>query len=1291
MSKMSFLGGFLTPPVKSEESADMSNKDHPSSATISKPPTEKSTSFYNAFSGVKSMVSSYSTSRTSVEPPLNKRKSSSFKAMESLLQRFRLQSPPNHLGMIIAFNEKLLTPYPAEDFCFSWHRVRGQHFEDIRSYNDISLNSHSWYPPTADDLGSVILLHCEDTAGFGLSRQLTSAPIYADDSFTNRVENVIEQNKLLERVVISSSNVSYRSSARDKNLTEENSNSDDSDGSGNIFPLRDFEVGGSIAVNSEGILLREKGTKDCGLHIDSTNFLSLTCVHPCSFLVELPLYYASKCNDNQCSDPLAPISSIHDLMSVSALRPSLEWLGEPEGELFSNLEEIIDPEENPLDKSLEDLVGMHEENFDALFSSICLQISCRDRMTRDLLVLSIRCLAGHVPALDSPSSDTEVVPFSESLPHRLDLLPWRSGSYGFASNGGVDTPSGVSAQNEACHEENVMNVCEYDQEPVFHPLPEQTPPQNHDEHEPHHHSFKPTSHEISGETNDLIASLQQVNKSLLDENSWNNERLEEQDKIIIQLKAILSENGINWNKVDHINQNNSANKLSWADDTSDCDESAHNVTLNVEHRNGIEHDDGHACRAEVNSECACKLNGRDVNNALGIRSFVDKFSCCDKCWALLLQQQHICEGVDEKYLKVLKLLQDNSAEQVPQNDKNACVELEDALLSLINKEKYDLKISTRELSEGCESQDDAGGSWAQAASEVERLATDLCINVNRDFDCNAKETFLSLLGDLKRNSMELSTRIEENMQMADASSGETSFSDASRELQSKVKALSEQLAEKEESYQKKCTEFAEKQDGLTESVSVLQAKCDKVEEARRLAEQAAEELRREMAALQDQREALEAKVEELEQRKESDAAGKAKREGEERARLKKEISHLKEMAVSQEKERGFKEAALARIRSDYDSLSSRHQELKTQYDMLSAQCERDKREAKAEFDKLSYELSQSQNTVKVMEARITGLQSETLSLTDERQSLKRQKSAFDSSRSQIAQLRGQLVESDQSAQATRALLEETSSLNERLKKEKSDIAIELEKSNKLLAKKTARIEELKDRMQVMENEIASSDKVKNSFRKENARLKEATKKMKEDSDTAKRLRPLYNQQLSMIADGQSRIVDLESALCDMTTARNEFVSLSSALEIKTGSLQKTLRATELLCERQGMCGEDSYGTCVVLADTLEAVNKRVSQLEAELSEAKSAEPFELKKLNFMVSKLKGEKNHYESKAKSLSKDLQRKLLAGTPLQRELGKMTARLEEVENERNAYRDAMVLACETYSQKEVSYWFG
>jgi hypothetical protein len=57
----------------------------------------------------------------------------------------------------------------------------------------------------------------------------------------------------------------------------------------------------------------------------------------------------------------------------------------------------------------------------------------------------------------------------------------------------------------------------------------------------------------------------------------------------------------------------------------------------------------------------------------------------------------------------------------------------------------------------------------------------------------------------------------------------------------------------------------------------------------------------------------------------------------------------------------------------------------------------------------------------------------------------------------------------------------------------------------------------------------------------------------------------------------------------------------------------------------------------------------------------------------------------------LSKDLQRKLLAGTPLQRELGKITARLEEVENERNAYRDAMVLACETYSTKEVSSWFG
>jgi hypothetical protein len=53
-------------------------------------------------------------------------------------------------------------------------------------------------------------------------------------------------------------------------------------------------------------------------------------------------------------------------------------------------------------------------------------------------------------------------------------------------------------------------------------------------------------------------------------------------------------------------------------------------------------------------------------------------------------------------------------------------------------------------------------------------------------------------------------------------------------------------------------------------------------------------------------------------------------------------------------------------------------------------------------------------------------------------------------------------------------------------------------------------------------------------------------------------------------------------------------------------------------------------------------------------------------------------------AKSLSKDLQRKLLAGTPLQRELGRVTQRLEEVRSHCLSCRvplapiDLIVLAC-------------
>lgn len=55
----------------------------------------------------------------------------------------------------------------------------------------------------------------------------------------------------------------------------------------------------------------------------------------------------------------------------------------------------------------------------------------------------------------------------------------------------------------------------------------------------------------------------------------------------------------------------------------------------------------------------------------------------------------------------------------------------------------------------------------------------------------------------------------------------------------------------------------------------------------------------------------------------------------------------------------------------------------------------------------------------------------------------------------------------------------------------------------------------------------------------------------------------------------------------------------------------------------------------------------------------------------------------------MSRDLHRKLLAGTPLQRELGRISARLEEVEHERNAYKDAMVLACDSFSPQPQQSW--
>ena len=1200
-----------------------------------------------------------------------------------------MQSPENHLGMLMAYNDKSLSPFLSEDFCFMWYRARNGYLEEIDNYNSQSMRAHSWYPPCADDIGNVLILHCEDTLGYGLNRQLESASIQAENSFRQKVEAAIEKNKAMERVVISSCShlpptVKRRKIAPEaqnsthdvKHVSDCDEDEDDSQSTSCDISVPFFEVGGSIAVNSDGILLREKGTQDCGLHIDSTNYLSLTCHHPASFIIELPLYYATSMSGAQSPgndlNLVAPISSIRDISEITTLRPSVEWLGEPEGEMYECMEDVVNPEENPLEMTLEELDdGSDEEKkcHDLLYSSIRIQISCRDRATRDMLVLTIRCLAGFLPQT-SANNDHGL-----QLQKRLSILPWRLQQQS-ATNEQTHKGNHTSAiENGIANEKSNLSS----ENSSVTTLPDKTALSSND------------SSEICL-LNSKIEELEKVaSLARQEEDIRLQEQYQEHRKEVEALQAHLAEE----------KSVREAVERSLQELETDMTLASHQVeTLKLENET--------LKNEKLIVVSAYEATSSEQNaKILALSALIDKL-----------------EGSQAEAVNALERMKEENAElreRLESKEKNISGEAQkqngvSSTLAPKDKETYVLEKNSPVLDRNCNGVTHSGSDSLDADADVDtEHDKDFSASVhvyptselksiidqfdilgnnesNRELERNNMGCYLKFVENIRDYILTLDAQLLESDKKLKACEAEALESQAQhtaflQTLEDKMQIISNEMKEKDQAHQSKCVFYIETIDGLNESISILNMKLEKLDESKR-------SLQAEAMSNQERIKHLEnicAEAEDKEKAEKNKQLSEFDNIVKDKEKLNEECVQLKSSLLELQKVMKEKEDIVLKQRKDIDILSVRLQEAKQQNDIFRTEASKDSRSYKEKIDKLVYELSQSTNTIRVMEARIADLQSETLTLSDERQSLKRQKSAFDTSRNQIAQLRGQLVESDQSAKATRALLDETTAINERLKKEHKEMSIELANVNNLLSQKISRIDELKDRIQVMDNEITSSDKVKSSFRKENARLKEAAKKLRDDSEALKKVTPLYKQQLSKIADGQSRIVDLESALSDIITVRNQYAVTVSALEMRAGTLERSLRRREIHSEREGMMGEDNLNTCVQIYEKMTMQQETILNLESELLEAKSAEPFELKRLNFMVSKLSGEKNHYENKAKSLSKDLQRKLLAGTPLQRELGKMTARLEEVENERNAYRDAMVLACETYSTKEVYSWFG
>lgn len=98
------------------------------------------------------------------------------KEIMSLLEEFRLQCPPTHAGLVVAFTATTLSPLSDPDIKYKWYRMDKAQDQFLQ----IDQGSRAWYPPTADDIGKKICAQCEDVFEQGYCRY---AEVYERKSY----------------------------------------------------------------------------------------------------------------------------------------------------------------------------------------------------------------------------------------------------------------------------------------------------------------------------------------------------------------------------------------------------------------------------------------------------------------------------------------------------------------------------------------------------------------------------------------------------------------------------------------------------------------------------------------------------------------------------------------------------------------------------------------------------------------------------------------------------------------------------------------------------------------------------------------------------------------------------------------------------------------------------------------------------------------------------------------------------------------------------------------------------
>lgn len=105
----------------------------------------------------------------------------------TILEDVCLQAPASHSGLILAYYGRDLSPISNPGIRFTWFRMSGEERVD-----QVAEGCKAWYPPTADDIGCVICVQCEDGFEQGCSRYLECGPIRADPLLVSAAEAVVD-------------------------------------------------------------------------------------------------------------------------------------------------------------------------------------------------------------------------------------------------------------------------------------------------------------------------------------------------------------------------------------------------------------------------------------------------------------------------------------------------------------------------------------------------------------------------------------------------------------------------------------------------------------------------------------------------------------------------------------------------------------------------------------------------------------------------------------------------------------------------------------------------------------------------------------------------------------------------------------------------------------------------------------------------------------------------------------------------------------------------------------------